>query len=125
MSICSCSDLNEVRPEGRTKAISPSRRALSQGRLNERLGDGRKAHGPVKPAPAEQRDLVAALPRDDAVAVIFDFVQPTVAVRHLVDQRGKLGRDEFRLYRAAGLRRLFAVPAEGFAVARFAVGLFF
>ena len=69
--------------------------------------------------------LVAALPRDDAVAVIFDFVQPTVAVRHLVDQRGKLGRDEFRFYRAAGLRRLFAVPAEGFAVARFAVGLFF
>ena len=121
--MCSCSDLNEVTPEGRTKAISPSTRALSQGRLNS--GDGRKAHGPVKPAPAEQRDLLAALPRDDAIAVIFDFVQPTVAVRHLVDQRGKLGRDEFRLYRTAGLRRLFAVPAEGFAVARFAVGLFF
>jgi hypothetical protein len=46
-------------------------------------------------------------------------------VRHLVDQRGKFGRDEFRFYRATGLRRLFAVPAEGFAVARLAVGLFF
>src|SRR5512147_643428 len=82
----------------------------------ESLGDGRKAYGPVEPTPAEQRNLLAALPRDNAVAVIFDFMQPARAVRHLVDEGGKLRRDEFRCYRAAGLRRLLAVPAEGFAV---------
>src|SRR6478672_10599868 len=98
--------------------LAVEQRRLSRKTL-QRLGDRRKAHGPIKPTPAEQRDFVAALPRDDAIAVILNLVQPAGAVGHLVDEGGKLRRDEFRRYRAAGFRRFLAVPAEAFAVGVF------
>jgi hypothetical protein len=52
-------------------------------------------------------------------------VQPARSLGHLVDESAKLRRDELGRYRAAGLRRLFAVAAERFAAGRFTVGLFF
>ena len=86
----------------------------------QRLGDRRKAHRPVEPAPAEQRDFVAGLARDDAVAVIFHFMQPVAAGRHLGVERGELRLDEWRDQRAGDFFRL------GFAVAaRLAAGVFF
>ena len=62
----------------------------------ERLGDGRESHRPVEPASAEQRDVVAGLPRDDAVAVVLRFMQPTAARRHLGVERRELWLDELR-----------------------------
>ncbi len=77
----------------------------------ERLGDGGEAHRPVETAPAEQGDVVADFPRQDAVAVIFDFVQPVPSLRNFAVERGKLGRDEVELYRA-GFRTGFAGTAR-------------
>ena len=60
----------------------------------QRLGDRREPYCPVETAAAEQRDVVAGLARDDAVAVIFHFVQPAGPGRHLFVERGELRRDE-------------------------------
>jgi hypothetical protein len=74
--------------------------AVDQGRLRrqrgERCRDRRKARRPVEPTPAEQRDVVADFSSDDAVAVIFDFVQPIRAGRYLGLKRRKFGLDEWR-----------------------------
>jgi hypothetical protein len=77
----------------------------------ERLGDGGEAYRPVEAASAEQGDGVADFPREDAVAVIFDFVQPVPSLRNLAVERGKLRRDEGELYRA-GFRTGFSVTAR-------------
>jgi hypothetical protein len=61
-----------------------------------RLGDRREAHRPVEAAAAEQGDVVAGLPRDDAVAVVFHLMQPAGAGRHVGVERGELGLDEVR-----------------------------
>src|SRR5688572_20755530 len=82
---------------------------LLAGKLLERLGDNREADRPVEAAPAEQRHAFRRFAGDDAIAVIFEFVQPALALRNLVDERRKLRGYEFRLYRAAGFRRGLAV----------------
>ena len=66
------------------------------GEREKRLGDRGEAHRPVETAPAEQRDLVADLAADDAVAVIFDLVEPARSCGDLAFERGELGRDEVR-----------------------------
>jgi hypothetical protein len=60
----------------------------------ERLRDGRESHGPVQPASAEQRDIVAGLPREDAVTVVLRFMQPTSARRYFGVERCELRLDE-------------------------------
>ena len=86
--------------------------------------DRREAHCPVEPAATEQSGLVPGFAPEDAITVIFDFVQPSRPGRHMGVERGELRLDEFGRYRAARLRRLFAVPAEAFAFG-FGFGVFF
>jgi len=62
----------------------------------QRLGDGREAHAPIESTAAEERDLLARLPRDDAIAVILHLVQPVRAARYLGVEGGEFGGDEFR-----------------------------
>src|SRR5215468_3704213 len=69
--------------------LAVDQRALC-GKGEQRLGNRREAHGPIETAPAEQRDLVICLPPDDAVAVIFRFVQPAAARGHVGVEGGKL-----------------------------------
>ena len=74
----------------------------------QRLGDRREARRPVEPAAAEKRDAVPVFPREDAIAVIFDFVQPRRAVGHMIVEARKLRLDEGRRYLAAAFRFLAA-----------------
>jgi hypothetical protein len=60
------------------------------------LGDRWIFVRPVEPAARQQLDGAAVEPRMHAVAVIFDFVQPAVAVRRRVDQLRELRRDPLR-----------------------------
>src|SRR5215472_16079390 len=52
--------------------------------------------GPVQPGARQQLHRAAVEPGHHTVAVIFDFVQPAVAVRRRVDQLRELRRDPWR-----------------------------
>ena len=79
------------------RGLAVDERALA-GERQKRLGDGRKAHRPVETAAAEQRDFVARFPCEDAIAVIFQLMQPLTAGRYLGVERGELRLDEGRRY---------------------------
>ena len=64
------------------------------GEREHRFGDSREAHGPIEPASAEQRNVLASLARNDAIAVIFDFVQPVRPGRHVGVECGEFRLDE-------------------------------
>jgi hypothetical protein len=52
--------------------------------------------GPVEPGTRQQLHRAAVKPRKHAVAVMFDFMQPLVAVRRGIDQLRELGTDPLR-----------------------------
>jgi hypothetical protein len=51
---------------------------------------------PVEAGAGQQFHRTAIDPRMHAVAVIFDFVEPLIAVRRRIDQLGQLRRDPLR-----------------------------
>jgi hypothetical protein len=60
------------------------------------FGDRRIFVRPVAPGAGQQFDRAAVEPCHHTVAVIFDFVQPVVAVRRRVDQLRQLRRHPLR-----------------------------
>ena len=103
---------------GRTKATSPSISALFAGKLCIALAIAGKRTVQSSPLRLIQRDLIARFARQDAVAVIFRFVQPRAPGRHFAVERGELRLYELGCFRAGGVRRGFAVPLFGAAVFR-------
>jgi hypothetical protein len=104
----------EVGDAGRkNKGDLPVEKRLATGEAFKRFCNRGEAYGPIKPASAEERDVAPRSPRDDAITVEFRLMQPVFSRWDIVDEGRKLRRDEFRLYRPAGFRRRFAVPAEG------------
>jgi hypothetical protein len=61
-------------------------------------------YGPVQPGAGQQFHRTAVEPRMHAVAVIFDFVQPLIAIRRGIDQLRELGRDPLGSGVALGVR---------------------
>ena len=59
-------------------------------------GDRRIFLRPVEPGTGQQFDRATVEPRMHAIAVIFDFVQPLIAVGRGLDQLRELRRDPFR-----------------------------
>ena len=49
---------------------------------------------PVKPIVGEDPRLPALNQHLAAIAIVFDFVNPMLALRRLIDRRGELGLDE-------------------------------
>ena len=73
--------------------------------LDHGLGDRRVLVRPIEPGAGQQFRCAAIDPGVHAVAVVFDFVQPLVAVRRYFDQLGELRRNARRQTgRAAGYR---------------------
>src|SRR6185503_15830642 len=59
--------------------------------LPDRAGETRKARRPVVGAPGAQADVGAVDPAEHAIAVELDLVEPLLAVRSPIDERGELG----------------------------------
>ena len=62
--------------------------------VGDSFGNGRKLFGPVEAAAREQLHLAAVEPSLDAIAVEFNLVDPVVAVRRVVDERGQTRFDK-------------------------------
>ena len=63
---------------------------LARFKCRHRFGDGRVLMGPIEAGARQQLEGAAVEPRMQAVAVIFDFVQPAITVRRRVDQLRQL-----------------------------------
>jgi hypothetical protein len=70
--------------------------SLAGGKRRDRPGDLRIFRGPVEPVAGQLLHLAAVEPGMHAEAVIFDFMQPLVAVRRRFDQLGELRLDPRR-----------------------------
>ena len=81
-----------VRAVGRTTATSPSSSAVRTGRRSTASATAGNCAVQSLPLRLSRRDLPAVEAGEDAVAVELDLVQPLVARRRLVDQRGQLRR---------------------------------
>jgi hypothetical protein len=64
--------------------------------LGHRFGDRRIFMRPVEAGARQQFHRAAVEPRMHAVAVVFDFVEPLIAVRRRIDQLGELWRNPRR-----------------------------
>jgi hypothetical protein len=78
-------------------------RGFGRQRRNRR-GNRLEALCPIEPLARQQLDLAVVEPRLDAVAIIFDLVQPFPAARRSAVQGGKAGRDEIRKVRVGNAR---------------------
>jgi hypothetical protein len=69
---------------------------LARIELDHGFGDRRVLVRPIEPSAGQQFRRAAVDPGVHAVAVVFDFVQPLVAVRRYFDQLGELRRNPRR-----------------------------
>jgi hypothetical protein len=88
--------LKEVAPSGPGAAQLAVEIGLARAEFPHGFGDCGIFVGPVEAGAGQQLHRAAVEPRMHAVAVVFDFVEPLVAVRRRVDQLGQLRPDPFR-----------------------------
>jgi hypothetical protein len=77
-------------PSGKTPHQFVVEIGLPRGERRHPRGDRRVFVRPVQPGAGQQLDRAAVEPRMHAVAVIFDFMQPLIAVRRSLDQLRQL-----------------------------------
>ena len=96
--------LNEVMPSGRT----PHKIGLARVKRRHRARDLRIFVGPVEAVAGQQPHPAMVEPGMHAEAVVFDFVQPLVAVRRLLHELRQLRPDPLgkRGARRCGSRHL-------------------
>ena len=72
--------------------------SINDCRLAAEVGSGADDRGvtvaPIKSIPGEDTGFSSLNQHLGAIAIVFDFVNPVLALWWLIDQGGKLGRDE-------------------------------
>jgi hypothetical protein len=101
---CQLDDIEHSDAVGTDAAQFAVEVSLASSELRHSFGDRRIFVGPVEPGAGQQFDAAAVEARMYPVAIIFDFVEPLVAVRRRLDQLRQLRRDEFRQTGRAGAR---------------------
>ncbi len=94
---------------------------MLDGKPSQRLRDGRELLGPVVRVPAEELGTMVLDSREDAIAVVFELVQPAVTLRGALHERRELGLDELGERGPARAGHLDRVQAR--AVAAVTIGV--